>query len=225
MGGRRVGGEGVNDVQGHLCTWEATKTRRMKNLISAFSHKQSHSHGQDHLRYNGYQRNPKHMPERSIHPTWNCNSGPQPSTLHSTTLCNIKALPEYFFPLMLMHHLCFLRQDTWLEKVIHYCMYYWITILNQHLCMDVCWRPRGALLTAPENLRSANHPPLPSTNHPCVPVLLASCVSLWYKGVRDTCRPLLQECGCVLMFVWHRPPQICICIGKLCIFCWPSSSQ
>ena len=66
--------------------------------------------------------------------------------------------------------------------------------------MNQCWRPRGALLTAAENLRA--QPTLQSPTPPllqcaCVPVFLARCVSLLYDVVRVRANPLSQEHVCV----------------------------
>ena len=65
--------------------------------------------------------------------------------------------------------------------------------------MNLCWRPRGALLTAAENLRAQPtlQSPPPLLQCACVPVFLARCVSLLYDVVRVRANPLSQEHVCV----------------------------
>ena len=168
-------------------------------MTSVFSHKHSHSHGQGHLRRWLSKMYKTFEIEKCCCPTWNCNPGPQPSALHNS---NIKALPDYFCPLVLMHHLWLLKQETRLEKVPKK------IVLSNHNPKPAMLTPQGRAVNCGRKLaRSANPPFPPLLQCACVPVFLARCVSLLYDVVRVRANPLSQEHVCVtpttLIFHWH----------------------
>ena len=154
-------------------------------MTSVFSHKHSHSHGQGHLRRWLSKKYKTFEIEKFSCPTWNCNPGPQPSALHNS---NIKALPEYFCPLVLMHHLWLLKQETRLEKVPKK------IVLSNHnpkptLVNESMLTPQGRAVNCGRKLARSANPPI--SYPPCCNVHV--CLSSWL----DVCLYSMMLCAYV----------------------------